>query len=158
MHDIFTGLASQYFVPAERPDEDPFEKERMRRSMLIRRFLVFMRDIKLQFFNKNVEYKWPSAVAVGSNTPSAEGEDWNTWKAKVLRICLFLVSVLRCTHIGARKARARNFKRPLLSSKNRYRSLDAAAASNLVCWNKSYSLWFRLNTSKLLAQSNYCSN
>jgi hypothetical protein len=74
----------QHFVPADRPDEDPFEKERMRRSMLIRRFLVFMRDIKLQQFNKNVECKWPPGLPGGSKAPPPEEEDWKTWKGKVL--------------------------------------------------------------------------
>jgi hypothetical protein len=70
----------QCYVPAERPDADPFEKERMRRSMLIRRFLVFMRDIKQnQYLSAN--FKWPPVV--GSETPATDVEDWNKWKSKV---------------------------------------------------------------------------
>ncbi len=77
------GLAMQRFVPAERPDADPFDKERMRRSMLIRRFLVFMRDINQNQY-LSAKCHWPPVLASGSKPPLPYEEDWNKWKSKVL--------------------------------------------------------------------------
>jgi hypothetical protein len=77
-----TGLSLQRFVPAERPDEDPFDKERMRRSMLIRRFLVFMRDIKQRQHSKG-NCEWPPVIAGGSKQLPPAEENWNKWKSKV---------------------------------------------------------------------------
>ena len=73
----------QQYVPAERPEEDPFDKDRMRRSMLIRRFLVFMLDIKRHKLERDVVYHWPPVVDDGPQPRPADIKDWAKWKEKV---------------------------------------------------------------------------
>jgi hypothetical protein len=50
-------------VPGERPEDDPFDKNRLRRLKLIYSFLVLMREIKLEQFVKGKTYQWPPHIA-----------------------------------------------------------------------------------------------
>jgi hypothetical protein len=79
----------QNYLPGERQEDDPFDKDKMRRLILIRTFLVLMRQIKLQQFVVGKEIQWPPLIKSVGQVRQPEIKDWVAWKKQVFYLTCY---------------------------------------------------------------------